>query len=87
MYTRDLTAEQKLELLVAMLDDVIKTQEMNIKVAEKKELSGKINEKDAAKDWLKAYELKSFCEQMKEIIDGSYDITDSKWDVLEETER
>lgn len=74
MYTKDLTLEDRISnILIPVLNDTIKTQNKNMLLAEAK--SSKYGDIQYDLDYLKAYELKSFAEQIKSIIDGSYDLT------------
>ena len=66
MLTKDLSLEERLNIVNSVIEDVIKTQSKNMILDE--------HRKDDSK-WLKAYELKSFCEIIKSILDGEYDIT------------
>lgn len=71
MKTCDLSLEERTKMADAVLHDVIKTQEMKMKLAEAREKKG--NDTDSS--WLMAYELRNLAEQIKCILDGSYDIT------------
>ena len=66
MLTKDLSLEERLNIVNSVIEDTIKTQSKNMILAE--------NRKDDSK-WLQAYELKSFCEIIKSILNGEYDIT------------
>lgn len=66
MLTKDLSSEERLNIVNSVVEDTIKTQSKNMILAE--------NRKDDSK-WLQAYELKSFCEIIKSILNGEYDIT------------
>ena len=66
MLTKDLSLEKRLNIVNSVIEDTIKTQSKNMILA--------VNKKDDSK-WLQAYELKSFCEIIKSILNGEYDIT------------
>lgn len=66
MKTKDLSLEERINIVYSVIEDTIKVQSKNMTLAEKRE--------DDLK-WLQAYELKSFCEQIKSILNGEYDIT------------
>ena len=53
MLTKDLSSEERLNIVNSVIQDTIKIQSKNMILAEKR--------KDDSK-WLQAYELKSFCE-------------------------
>lgn len=67
MYTSELPLDQRVAIIIDLLKDVMKCQEAKMKIADKKG-------NDA--DYIKAYELSSFCEQIKDILDGNYDLTE-----------
>lgn len=67
MYTSELPLDQRVAITIDLLKDVMKCQEAKMKIADKKG-------NDA--DYIKAYELSSFCEQIKDILDGNYDLTE-----------
>ena len=66
MKTKDLSLEERTNIVYSVIEDTIKVQSKNMTLAEKRE--------DDLK-WLQAYELKSFCEQIKSILNGECDIT------------
>ena len=66
MLTKDLSLEERLNIVNSIVEDTIRTQSKNMILAE--------NRKDDSR-WLQAYELKSFCEIIKSILNGEYDIT------------
>lgn len=66
MLTKNLSLEERLNIVNSIVEDTIRTQSKNMILAE--------NRKDDSR-WLQAYELKSFCEIIKSILNGEYDIT------------
>lgn len=66
MQAKDLSLEERLDIVNSVIENTITTQSKNMRLAKKL--------KDNSK-WLQAYELKSFCETIKSILDGDYDIT------------
>jgi len=67
MYTSELSLDERVVITIDLLKDTIKCQESKMKIADKRG-------NDA--DYIKAYELSSFCEQIKDILDGNYDMTE-----------
>lgn len=65
-----IVAEMKgrIELAGSMLNETIKCQRNKMEIANK-------DENDI--EYLKAYDIKSLCEQIKDILDGNFDI--SEW--------
>ena len=67
MYTSELSLDERVAITIDLLEDTIKCQESKMKIADKRG-------NDA--DYINAYELSSFCEQIKDILDGNYDMTE-----------
>lgn len=65
MYTSELSLDERVAITIDLLKDTIKCQESKMKIADKRG-------NDA--DYIKAYELSSFCEQIKDILDGNYEL-------------
>lgn len=75
--TGDLSLEQRVALVESVLKDTIHVQENKRLIAEKREEKDG-EKKEYAAEWLKAHDMICLCTQLKEILDGSYDITDSE---------
>lgn len=67
MYTRDLPLEERISITNDFLKDTIQCQKIKMEIAD---------ERENHDDYIKAYELSSLCEQIKEILDGDYDMTE-----------
>ena len=65
MQAKDLSLEERIDIVNSVIENTITTQSKNMILAEKL--------KDNSK-WLQAYEMKSFCETIKSILDRDYDI-------------
>lgn len=57
----------RIELADSMLNETIKCQRNKMEIANK-------DENDI--EYLKAYDIKSLCEQIKDILDGNFDISE-----------
>lgn len=57
----------RIELADSMLNETIKCQKNKMEIANK-------GENDI--EYLKAYDMKSLCEQIKDILDGNFDISE-----------
>lgn len=59
--------EDRIKLADSMLAETIRCQENKMEIASK-------NKNDV--EYLKAYDIKSLCEQIKDVLDGNFDISE-----------
>lgn len=69
--TSDLTLGKRVELVLEVLGDTIKCQEAKRNLAETQG-----DGETAMGDWLRAKDMIDLCQQLREILNGEYDIVD-----------